>query len=124
MENKYTGEVPFTVGEMNGVLIFDYTAMAAVKSAISAAEMENLAQLSPDKLAIMAEAGFKKKSPEITAAHVMKASPPIMALANAIDRALLFAFHGPEGAREILEPLDKAAEQIEKAAKKKSAGMK
>lgn len=124
MENKYTGEVPFKVGDKNGILVFDYAALAVIKSAIKPQEMDNLVQLSPEKLAIMAEAGFKKKSPDITASYIMEISPPVMQLAVAIDRALLFAYHGPENARKILEPLDNAAEEMEKNAKKKLPVMK
>ena len=115
MENKYTGEVPFKVGEKDGTLVYDYNALAVVKSQITQAELDNLAQLAPDKLAIMAAAGFQKKSPDITAEYIMDKSPPIMALATAIDRALLFAYHGPENARKILEPIDKEVEAAEKA---------
>lgn len=117
MENKYTGEVPFTVGKYNGTLVYDYAALAIIRSQITQDELDNLAQLSPDKLAIMAAAGFQKLSPEITQEIIMSVSPPIMLMATAIDRALLFAYHGPEQARAILEPIDKAVEEAEKAEK-------
>lgn len=128
MENKYTGEVPFRVGNMDGILVFDYAALAVVKSSITQDELDNLAQLMPDKMALVAAAGFKKKSPNITAETIMEHSPPIMALATAIDRALLFAYHGPDQARKILEPIDNAVAEIEakeaadraEAAKKKT----
>lgn len=123
MENKYTGEVPLKIGDHQGILVFDWAALAAVKSQITQAEMDNLAQLAPDKLAIMAACGFKKKSPEITLEIIMAASPAIMEVATAIDRALLFAYHGPEEARKILEPIDKAVDEFmastEKESKKK-----
>lgn len=124
MENKYTGEVPLKVGDKQGILVFDYAALALVRSQISQNEMDNLAQLSPDKLAIMAACGFKKKSPDITADFIMEQSPPIMTLATAIDRALLFAYHGPEEARKILEPIDEAVAEYqakEAESKKKPA---
>lgn len=120
MENKYTGEVPFKVGEIDGVLVYDYNALAIVKSQISQEELDNLAQLAPDKLAIMAAAGFLKKTPAITADIIMEASPPLMALATAVDRALLFAYHGPEQARKILEPIDKEVAKIEAAERKEA----
>lgn len=113
MENKYTGEVPLKIGDKQGILVFDYAALGAVRSQISQAEMDNLAQMPPDKLAIMAACGFKKKSPDITLEYIMEQSPPIMALATAIDRALLFAYHGPEDARKILEPIDNAVAEYE-----------
>ena len=124
MENKYTGEVPFKVGEKQGTLVFDYNALAIVKSQITQEELDNLAQLAPDKLAIMAAAGFKKLSPDITAEYIMDNSPPIMLLATAIDRALLFAYHGPEAARQILEPIDREVEATERALKKKDSSKK
>jgi hypothetical protein len=120
MENKYTGEVPLKIGDQDGILVFDWAALAAVKSQISQAEMDNLAQLAPDKLAIMAACGFKKKSPHLTLEVIMAASPPIMEVATAIDRALLFAYHGPEAARQILEPIDKAVDDFEKSTAKES----
>lgn len=117
MENKYTGEVPCKIGDKNGVLVFDYAALAIVRSQITQEELSNLAQLAPDKLAIMAAAGFKKKNPDITADYIMEQSPPIMELATAIDRALLSAYHGPERARQILEPIDKEVAKAERALK-------
>ena len=120
MENKYTGEVPLKIGDQEGILVFDWAALAAVKSQITQAEMDNLAQLAPDKLAIMAACGFKKKSPAITLEVIMAASPPIMEVATAIDRALLFAYHGPEAARQILEPIDNAVNDFAKSTAKES----
>ncbi len=121
MENKYTGEIPLKIGDHAGVLVYDWAALAVVKSTLSPQEMENLAQLAPDKLAALAAAGFKKKNPEITVEVIMQASPAIMDVATAVDRALLFAYHGPENARKILEPLDAIADQMAEKPEKKRA---
>lgn len=118
MENKYTGEVPLNIGDKKGVLVYDWNALALVRSNLTQQEMDNLAQLHPEKLALLTAAGFKKKNPEITAEVIMEISPPIMELANAVDRALLFAYHGPEAARQILEPMDKAIEEMTKKKQK------
>lgn len=120
MENKYTGEVPLKIGEHNGVLVYDWAAVSFVKTNLTPEELDNLAQVSPEKLALVAAAGFKKKSPEITVDVIMEASPSIMEVATAIDRALLFAFHGPENARQILEPIDKMNEDLAKGEEKKT----
>lgn len=120
MENKYTGEVPLKVGDKDGILVYDWAALAVIKSNTTQAEIGNLAQMHPEKLALVMAAGFKKKNPDITVEYIMANSPPIMDAAQAVDRALLFAYHGPEEARKILEPLDKAIEQAEKELSKKN----
>lgn len=121
MDNKYTGEIDFTVGGVAGILVYDWAALGVVRSTITQEEWNNLAQLHPEKLAAVAAAGFKKKSPHITAAFIIENSPPIMEMANAVDRALLFAYHGPETARKILEPVDQLNKELEKATEKKTA---
>lgn len=117
MQNKYTGEVPLKIGDKEGILVFDWEALALARSNLSDKDFENIAQMAPDKLAILAAAGFRKHNPEMDVDFIMKSSPAIMIVANALDRALLFAYHGPETAKQILEPLDKA---VDAANKKKS----
>ena len=119
MENKYTGEVPYSVGDKKGVMVIDYAALAAIKSKVTQADLENLVQMSPEKLAHMAACAFKKLSPEITYEYIMEQSPPIMQLAEAVDRAMLFSFHGPENARKILEPIDNAVDEFQETNTKK-----
>lgn len=123
-ENPYTGKVPLKIGDQDGILFFDWDAITIVKTTISDDELTNLAQISPDKLAILAAAGFQKHCPDITADIVKAACPPIMEVATAVDRALLIAYHGPENARTILEPLDKMNADMDAKVTKKPATKK
>lgn len=113
MENKYTGEVPLKIGDVQGTLVYDWEAISIMRSTLDDKDLENLVQVDPKKLAIVAAAGFKRHNPELTAEVIIKHSPPIMEVAEAIDRALLFGLHGPENARKILEPLDKMKDDLE-----------
>lgn len=120
MENKYTGEIPLKIGNIQGTLVYDWAAISVIKTTCTDKELENLAQMDPAKIAICLAAGFKKHNQEITAEVIMESSPPILEATEAMDRALLFAFHGKEAAAEMLETLDK----INEKAKEKVEGIK
>jgi hypothetical protein len=118
MDNKYTGEVECQIGEQKGILLFDWAAMSVVQSVLTQQDLDNLVTVPADKLAECLAAGFKAKSPDITKEVIMEASPPIMYVCERFDRAMLYALHGPEDARKILEVADRLNEEAEAALKK------
>lgn len=119
MTNKYTGEIPLKIGEKNGILVFDWRALAAIKSKFSHEQLGLLTEQSPAVLAEMLVMGFQKHSKDITFDDVMDASPAIAEMVAAIDTALLFAYQGPETARKVLEKAEEIQEILDEDSKKK-----
>lgn len=121
--NKYSARVPLVIGAITGILVFDWTAIATLKSAgYTDEQLQNLPSLPPGDLAAILAAGFQKENPELTADKILSASPPLMVALKALDTALLFAYHGPETAENILESMDeiqKNLDAINKSPKKK-----
>ncbi len=125
-ENKYTGEVPLTVGDKTGTLVYNWDALGAVEAKFDKDKLENLNLLKTSELAEIAEIGFSELSPEMTAEtfKTAKPSPAKYDVAIAIDRALLYAYHGPEQATAILKRIEEAEAQFDEVDKAKKKAKK
>lgn len=114
-ENGYTGEVPLRISDdLEGILLFDWAALGAMNERFARSDEKgsakpiipaNLMDMNPMDLAVLAEIGFMAKSPHITRDAIIKASPTVLDVAQAVDKALLIAYHGPERARAIHEQM-------------------
>lgn len=123
--NKHKGCVPLKIGSVDGVLVYDWTALSTLKASYTDEQLQNLPKLPVDAIIGILLAGFQKHSPEITQAEIIEASPPLMEVYTAIDSALLYAYHGPETAEQILESIKEIQKNIEAAgAAAQTAGKK
>lgn len=107
VKNKYTGETPVTIGGKTYTLVYNWTALAALETEFKKEQIQSLDQQNPQALAKMLVIGLQEKHPDITEDLVMKSSPVVMDIVKAIDTALLYSYHGPEKAKEILDNLEK-----------------
>lgn len=119
-KNTYTGEIPCKVGAVNGRMVFDYAALAAVNSSFKRDQLMDIMAMSITELVKIAAIGFQKLTPELDEDTIMKLSPPVTVLATAIDHALLHAYHGPEEAKQIIDEVKKINDVLKKSAAKKN----
>lgn len=94
--NKITGECPVMIDGSRYILRFDWEALAAVESQHGA--HPNL--FSPEIVASVAAAGFKRNHPEMTAERIIELSPPLVPLATEVQMALTWAYFGAEAVPE------------------------
>ena len=116
MDNRYTGEVAFCMGEESGILCFPMRAMAVLQDKYPDV---NLLEASPEILAEIAEIGFQKKSPHIKKEKILDECPSIMQLVIALDKALLYAKHGVDEGAKILKKIEAARAAMQDVAEKK-----
>lgn len=99
-ENSYTGAVDMDAG--NGetwTILFDYNALAAIRTAIGADPFRALAESDFDPFVQVLAIGSGR-----TVEEVNKASPPLVAAQEAVNRALTFAYFGADGPPDEPEP--------------------
>jgi len=95
MDNKFTGVVPLEFGGKEYKIVFDWEALALLKSEFSQEEQSKLfTQQNPHVLAKVLVFGLKRHHPEVTAEQILKASPPFLKVVSALDRALRWAYFG------------------------------
>lgn len=128
-KNKYAGEIPLKIGSKQGTLVFDWRALGALHTNFSKDALEKIMERTPEELAQILAIGFQKLSPDITVDIIFDASPAIEEVAMAIDKALLYAYHGTEKAEQIIAYMDKARAAVDestfgKTPKKKPAQKK
>ena len=103
MANKYTGVVKIQIGKQTYNLVFNWNAIAEVKSFYKADDLVTKLNsgAEPMLLANVLAAGLKENHPEITAKQIIQQSPPIYNMVKAIDQAMAYAYFGPEGFEEV-----------------------
>lgn len=94
MTNKYTGEVDITIGNRALKLRYDWAAIAEIMTMHGSDVLAQMLQCSPAIIADVLASGLKG---QMTAAEIAAASPPLMTMITAIDKALAFAYYGPDG---------------------------
>ena len=115
MENKYTGEVTIALGPGIYKLVYDWRAFGALQSEFGENFAAELTSRDPEKLAKMLVIGLYKYHPTVTEEFIFDLSPPIIEVAQAIDKAILYAYWGPQEAQRIMDD----AKKVEKALEKK-----
>lgn len=117
--NKHKATVPFKVGEKEGTLHFNMEALAEVSDKFSRKDLEQIGNMNPRDVAWIAEIGFKEFDPDIKADDILKAEGvAFFQLAQAVDNALLYAYHGPETAEMIKKEMEDFQKKVEADIKK------
>jgi hypothetical protein len=99
--NTYTGEVPLQLAGRTFVLVYDWTALARVKSEIGDDALKLVLDGGdPASLAKVIAAGLARHHPEMSDAAVMAASPPLVPTVAKVKEALAYAYWGPKGEPE------------------------
>jgi len=89
-------------------LRFTWDSLAAIEEAHG----ENPNLFSVDIVSSVAAIGFKEKHPELTAERIKAISPPLLPFAQSVQKALQWAYFGPEGIPEESEEEKKRASPI------------
>jgi hypothetical protein len=114
--NKYTGEVVVSIGGRDLTMCLDWRALSAIKSQFGDDLFTRLTGLDLEVLADVLVIAFSKKHNDVTRDFIIDASPPVMAIVEALDHAVTFAYLGPDAFPTELETQDVKA----LAAKKKT----
>jgi len=101
MANPHRGEVELTAGEKTLKLVFDWNAIAVLQDEFG--EDETFEKLKVKTLARLLEIGCQKHHPEMTADEIMDLSPEIPAAMEAVQKALLLGWGGPDALVESEE---------------------
>lgn len=120
-KNDYTGETPVEIGGKTYSLIYDWRALAKLRSNYTKEQLQALPDQSPEALADMLVIGLERKHPNVTPDMILDLSPPVHAVAEAIDQAVLISYYGPKKAEEILEEMRKLQEAMNMPGSKKKA---
>lgn len=94
--SAYDGAVSVRLGAADYELRFDWAALAEIKQRHG--DEADLMDLSV--LASVASIGLRRAHPELTSERILQLSPPVAPLVWAVQRALEWAYFGPEGAPE------------------------
>ena len=96
--NKYKGEFDIILGGKPHTLVYDWEAIAAMKSIHP--DENVISTLYADKdthlLSKIVAIGLKKYHPDMTAEQVFKLSPAVIPTIQKVDQALLIAYVGPD----------------------------
>lgn len=105
-KNAYTGRAPLQLDGREFGLVFDWEALARVKSELGGDALKIIAEgPDPERLALIVAIGLARLHPEMSAPAVMALSPPFVPTMNAVSAALSVAYWGPKGPpAEVPEP--------------------
>lgn len=102
MQNKFTGEVPITIGGKKCSLVYDWKAIAAVQTNYGNSPISELLSVANTRaLAVLLSIGLEKHHPEITAEQILNESPPYIPAVKAVDQALAYAYFGADDVSSI-----------------------
>jgi hypothetical protein len=103
MTNEYTGEVPVEIDGEPLAIVFNFRALAALRSQFGPADFGALLRDGhPEVLAKMTAIGLAKRHSGWTADRILDldASPGVIPVSDALSAALNFAYLGPKLARK------------------------
>lgn len=100
--NPVTGMAEVDICGKTYSIRFDWDALAAVNEAHG--DAPNL--FSAEVVASVAAIGMRKHHPEMTSERITELSPPIVPFATEVQRAIQWAYFGPEGLPEESEAGD------------------
>lgn len=113
--NPYTGETPITIGGTEYTLVLDWRALSKIKSLFSEKVWTDLKGADPEVLAEVLAIALNKKHPEVTKETILDASPPLVSVISALDKAVAAAYFGADG---IPKKADSAPEGEDSSKKK------
>ena len=90
--NPITCEMEIEIAGKKYILRFDWQALSELQAAHG--DAPNL--FHADIVASVASIGLKKRHPEMTAERIKELSPPLIPFANAVQKAIQFAYFGPD----------------------------
>jgi len=90
--NPLTGELAVDVAGQKYYLRYPWAALQEIEGAYG--DNPNLLDL--DVLAAVASIGMKAKHAEMTAERIKELSPPLVPFAQAVQRAIQYAYFGPD----------------------------
>ena len=108
--NPVTGEKQVDINGSKYVLRFDWKAIAEMEHKYG--EAPNM--LDTDVVAGIAEIGFRRAHPDMTADKIIDQSPPLVPFAKAVQDALQWAYFGPEAVPDT--PKDEGKKKAPRAA--------
>ncbi len=111
--NKYLGEVPIKLGEKTYKIVYDWRAISEFQSKFG--NNADVNTFSIDQIAETLVIGLSKHHPDITLDDIMAASPPIGYVSDCIVEAFVYAQHGVEEGKKMIDE----AKNIVKESKKK-----
>ena len=101
MSNKYTGATPLMLNGKKYTLVFDWRALAKLRSQFNDKDISNLLNEGQiGDIAAIVAIGLEKHHDHMTAETVIEISPPLMTTLESLDDALTFAYFGPDGVNE------------------------
>lgn len=113
-KNKHKGCVPLKIGGVETTLVYDWTAISTLKADFTDEQLQNLPKLDlVTQIIPILLAGLAVHNPEITADQIKAANVPVFDAYKAIDEALLYAYHGPETADQILASMKEIQKNLE-----------
>lgn len=97
MSNPYTGDTSIEVEGQRLTLVFNWEAVARVRSELGNDGQAKALAGDIDGLATLVAIGLAKHHKDFDADKVKAISPPIMATVKAVEAALIAAHYGPDG---------------------------
>lgn len=92
--NKYTGETFIELGGKSYTIVFDWKALAAVRSLYGDEQDALLMRGDVNAVANVLACGLMRHHPEMTAEKIIDLSPPFIPTVKALDVALNAAYYG------------------------------
>lgn len=97
-DNKYNGESTLDIAGKPHKIVFDWNALAKLKSIASDDQIDDI--INGRDFTLLAEVlaiGLNKNHPGMTAQKIMDVSPPFALTTIALENALTYAYFGAKG---------------------------
>jgi hypothetical protein len=95
--NAYKGTSVIEIGGKSCTLVYDWEALGALWSHFHDLDIHAVLKAgSPKDLAVILSEGLKRHQPEMTVEEIMRISPPLVRMVQAVSKALNLAYWGKE----------------------------
>ena len=98
MDDPYNGEVSLNMAGENYTLVYDWAALAKLKTTFTESDLDAI--VNGENMEMMAEVmaiGLQRHHEGIAAEEIKKLSPPLLPTVTALNKALTYAYFGPDG---------------------------
>lgn len=102
--NKYTAQVPISIGGKEYGLELDWRAVSRIYSEVSPTAFTNMFRHAPEDVARIIHAGLAKNHPEVTLDMILDAGMPFLPTFEVINKALAYFYFGADGPPEDSQP--------------------